>query len=122
MCCKEIEASHGVIGACHQPVDLIGLGAQEGVIAREVLLGGSAILKQQAQALDRAQTPRNARREERIHERVGMRQHGPACAGGARQAVLNPGLVGEGHERLGMCEQGTDRGIALQQVTPYLLR
>src|SRR5881628_3210314 len=121
MCRKEIEASHRVIRPSHQPVYLIGLGAQHGVVASQILLSRSAVLEAKAQPLDRTQAPGNPGREELIDKGVGMRQHGPAFAGRSCETVLNPWLEHERHEWLRIAEERGDRRIALQQVLPLLL-
>src|SRR5436190_22714540 len=87
---KEIKPGPGPIRTRHQPIDLIGLGAEQRVVTGQVTLSWKAVLKTAREALDGAQAPGDARREKRIDKCERMRQHRPAVAGRAGQAVLNP--------------------------------
>jgi len=66
------------------------------------------------QTLDGAQTPGDARREERVHERKSVRQHCPPAAGRAREPVLNPRHELDRHEGIGVREEDADRWITLE--------
>ncbi len=112
-----------MIGAGDQPVDLIGFGAEHRIVTGQIgFTRPSSVLETARESFDGAQTPRDAGREQRIDEAVGMRQHRPPGAGGACQTVLNARLVGDRPERRGVAKQRADRGITAEQPSPHLLR
>ena len=91
---EQVEVRHRLVRARDQRVDLVRLGRQRALVAIERLARPACgarrrILEHQPQPLDGAQPPRDPRREQRIDERVRMRQHRPSRAGRARQPMLD---------------------------------
>ena len=73
---------------------MIRLPLQEGAVAAEPLRRAS--LQEQGEALYRQQTPGDPCREQRTEKTEGMGKQCPAVAGGAGQAMLEPGDHGDG--------------------------
>ena len=101
---EEREVGQGHVGARDQPVDLVGLGGQQRLVAAERGAAGAAarrvarVAERLGQALHGEQAPGDAGREERVHEGEAVGQQGPARARGAGQAVLDAAGEADGED------------------------
>src|SRR6185312_4353456 len=91
---EQVEVRNRLVCASDEAVDLIRLGGEERVVARECRLVGYAgatrrLLERRRDSFDAAKSPGDSSREERIDEGVGVRQHRPPFATRARESMLN---------------------------------
>jgi len=123
---EEVEVRHGLVRARHHTVDLIGFQREDCCVApdhfavRHCPMCG-LLLEHESETLDRAQTPRDARREERVDEPVRVREQHPPLTGRHREPMLDAGHESDWHDRCPTAEHRADRGIPLEQQRPELI-
>jgi len=116
---EQIEVRHCLIRTGNEKIDLFGLAFEQRTVSSELLRIGNSravysVLETERQPLDAAKSPRDARREQGIDERKGMRHRGPPLARSAGEAMLNPRPIGQRHQRCRVVECRRDRWIPRQ--------
>jgi len=117
---EEVEMRHGLVRARHHPVDLVGLQREQrrvvaklGNVRHRPLCG--VLLEHESETLDRTQSPRDARREERVDEPIRVRKQDPPVTSSHREPVLDARHESDRHDRCRVAEQGADCGIPPEQ-------
>src|SRR5262245_36796487 len=118
---EELEMRHRLVSASHYSIDLVRFRGEKRFVSGQLFCVRQATtLEAQRQTLDRTQTPRDSRGEQRIDECARVRQHRPPLAGRACKAMLDEIAIDNRHHRTRVSEYRADRRIAIEQCAPQL--